>query len=662
MVDGVGDVSRNTSIVNASGYVALADMPGSIGKVVDINTTAAFISATISIPYNESNLRGASENDLKMYYINESDHSIKFLDVQGVDTANNIVWGKTNHFSTYDIVSYSSYMGTWNSGSNPTVPEYTYGDKINIKAVVYNTGDAAFSSNFDVYFYEGDPDAGGRYIGSATITGGISKGGGKTAILYGYAVKSSPVDIYVKIDPQNSITEKSESNNKAYSTLSIGPQNFDSDSDGLTDAEETGGMQVLYPYRVVYTDPYNPDTDGDGLTDREEMGTIAFYSNGKPYYRIISYADTADSDNDGLDDFEELRQTQTIYVADTLAKAQNFLKAVYEGTDSSPYLTAVVTTTNPLRADTDGDTIPDGEEIIMGTNPNNRDSDNDGITDNKEKGYGEDPTIFDITPPTVKVDYLLVSKDTFSFTTKYNFWYTVSDYGGVKDVTLLKNDIQRDSHSYTTRITTVSENTYFETTLETILDALRTARVDINANDWNGNYETALVYHRPSIYGEMAAKLGSDTIYGNEISGDLGMLSGLSATVAEIPELVILIGDDPSGFLAGITDLAGSIASDPALMADLASSLPDSVKEKQKLENPYAEGTSLHDRFAEGWYSGYIGAQILSMFVGGGEVLQTVKSSERFAQLTKSVLAKMDEVKVLLKASKTIIRFSLRNT
>lgn len=115
----------------------------------------------------------------------------------------------------------------------------------------------------------------------------------------------------------------------------------------------------------------------------------------------------------------------------------------------------------------------------------------------------------------------------------------------------------------------------------------------------------------------------------------------------------------PSGFLAGIKDLAGSIASDPALLADLISSLPESVKEKQKLENPYAAGTSLHDRFAEGWYSGYIGTQILTMFVGAGEVLQTVKSSESFAQLAKSVLAKMDDVKVLLKASKTIIRFSL---
>ena len=178
--------------------------------------------------------------------------------------------------------------------------------------------------------------------------------------------------------------------------------------------------------------------------------------------------------------------------------------------------------------------------------------------------------------------------------------------------------------------------------------------MDINARDWNGNYETALVYHRSSMYGQMAAQLGYDNIFGYQVAEDLGLLSGLSATVAEIPELVILIGNDAPGFLASMKDLAGSITSDPALLATLISSLPDSVKEKQKLENPYAVGTTLHERFAEGWYSGYIGTQILSMFVGGGEVLQAVKSSERFAQLTKSVLAKMGEIKALLRASKAL--------
>lgn len=342
VVDGVGDVSRNTSIVNASGYVALADMPGSIGKVVDVNTTAAFTSATISIPYNETGLRGASENDLKMYYINESDHSITFLDVQGADTANNVVWGKTNHFSTYGIVSYSSYMSTWNSGSNPTVPEYTYGNKINIKAVVYNTGDAAFSSNFDVYFYEGDPDAGGNYIGSATITGGISKGGGKTAILYGYAVKSSAVDIYVKVDPLNSITEKSESNNKAYKTLSIGPQNFDSDGDGLTDYDETNGMRTAFG--IIKTDPNNQDTDGDGLSDAQEMGTR--YNN---YYYMISDPRAMDSDYDTISDADE-----------------------------PEFGTA------PLNADSDYDKLNDGFELEIGTDPLISDTDYDGHNDYEE--------------------------------------------------------------------------------------------------------------------------------------------------------------------------------------------------------------------------------------------------------------------------------------
>jgi hypothetical protein len=652
---GSGDIQKTLEIKkDESPYVPLTRLSGIVSDFIDFNTSANFESATVRVYYNESRLNGSSESSLKLYYFDEATDLPVEAPNQRLDTISNYIEAQTNHLSMWYIADNSYWAAQSNVQWNHPDVIYSVGDKINIKAQVHNTGDAAVSGNVLVYFYAGDPDAGGSYLGSATITGGISQGSAKTAVLYGYTITSSAVDIYVKVDPLNSITEKSELNNKAFKTLSIGPQNFDSDGDGLTDAEETGGMQVLYPYRAIYTDPYNPDTDGDGLSDREEMGTIAYYSNGKPYYSVISYADKADSDNDGLDDFEEARQTQTIYIADTLVKAQNFLKAVYEGTNSSPYLTAVVTTSNPMKADTDGDTIPDGEEIIMGTNPNKRDSDNDGIDDNKEKGYGEDPTIFDMTPPTIRVDYLLVSKDSFSFTTKYNFWYTVSDYGGVKDVTLLKNDIQRDSHSYTTRITTVSENTYFETTWETILDALRTARVDINANDWNGNYETALVYHRPSMYGQMAAQLGSDTIYGYEISKDLGLLSGLSATVAEIPELVILIGNDPSGFLAGIKDLAGSIASDPVLLADLISSLPASVKEKQNLENPYAAGTTLNAKFAEGWYSGYIGTQILSMFVGGGEVLQTVKSSERFAQLAKSVLAKMDDVKALLRASKAL--------
>ncbi len=164
-----------------------------------------------------------------------------------MDAANNVVWAKTDHFTTIGVVSNSTCMSMLNSGSNPTIPEYTYGDKINLKATVHNTGDAAVADDVLVYFYEGNPDTNGKYVGSATITGGIAQGGAKTAVYYGYTLLSPSVDIYVRVDPLKSIPEKEEeSNNMAYRTLSIGPQNFDSDGDGLTDWDESNGMRTAF--------------------------------------------------------------------------------------------------------------------------------------------------------------------------------------------------------------------------------------------------------------------------------------------------------------------------------------------------------------------------------------------------------------------------------
>ncbi|KCZ72632.1 hypothetical protein ANME2D_01063 [Candidatus Methanoperedens nitroreducens] len=90
---------------------------------------------------------------------------------------------------------------------------------------------------------------------------------------------------------------------------------------------------------------------------------------------------------------------------------------------------------------------------------------------------------------------------------------------------------------------------------------------------------------------------------------------------------------------------------DSNINADLISSLPDAVKEKQLIENPYSKGSALHSSFANGWYSGYIGTQILSMFLGFGE-LKAVTSSAKFTELTGSVLTKMDDLKMLLRTTK----------
>lgn len=131
----------------------------------------------------------------------------------------------------------------------------------------------------------------------------------------------------------------------------------------------------------------------------------------------------------------------------------------------------------------------------------------------------------------------------------------------------------------------------------------------------------------------MASQLGYDNIFGHKVAEELGLLSGMSASIAEIPELVILIGDGPVGFLVFIGDLAGAILSDVWLLADFVASLPDSINEKQNIENPYAEGTALYDSFADGWYGGYIASQIALMVVGE-QAVKAVKSTEEFAQIT----------------------------
>lgn len=111
----------------------------------------------------------------------------------------------------------------------------------------------------------------------------------------------------------------------------------DSDSDGLSDADET----------ALGTDPSNPDSDGDAIDD----GTEVHDTGSNPL--------VVDSDGDGIEDYPEV----DIY------------------------------NTNPSQFDSDGDGVGDGAEVFSnGTDPNNPDSDGDGLDDGTEGSMGTDPT------------------------------------------------------------------------------------------------------------------------------------------------------------------------------------------------------------------------------------------------------------------------------
>lgn len=126
----------------------------------------------------------------------------------------------------------------------------------------------------------------------------------------------------------------------------------DSDTDGLTDAEE----------EALGTDPNNPDSDNDGILDGEEVanGTDPNDANSGPLI--------VDADGDGL--------TSDVDPDDSNPDIDN--DGLLDGQE-------VALGTDPNNSDTDGDGVFDGDEVAQGTDPLNPDTDGDGVPDGMDQ-------------------------------------------------------------------------------------------------------------------------------------------------------------------------------------------------------------------------------------------------------------------------------------
>lgn len=161
--------------------------------------------------------------------------------------------------------------------------------------------------------------------------------------------------------------------------------NNDSDSDGLSDDDETN---------IYGTDPGNPDTDGDTLSDGDEVllhdtnplsaDSDADGSGDAAEIALGTDPNDADTDNDGLNDGDEAAYHTDPHDADS----DN------DGLDDGPEvaLAGGGSCPNPLVADSDGDSFNDGlEQIVLILNPCDADTDHDGIADGAEAGHGTNP-------------------------------------------------------------------------------------------------------------------------------------------------------------------------------------------------------------------------------------------------------------------------------
>jgi len=129
-----------------------------------------------------------------------------------------------------------------------------------ISATIHNIG-TVDASNIVVQFFDGDPDAGGTQIGTDRKISGIAHDSSGTVQVTWTAIPGTR-DIFVRVDPYNTIQEAKEDNNQAYKQITI------------------GGAKTIYVDDDFIDNPANHrwDTIQEGINDADDGDTVLVYN------------------------------------------------------------------------------------------------------------------------------------------------------------------------------------------------------------------------------------------------------------------------------------------------------------------------------------------------------------------------------------------------
>ena len=242
-----------------------------------------------------------------------------------------------------------------------------------ISATIHNIG-TADASNTVVQFFDGDPNAGGVQIGSDQTISSIPAGGTGSAQVTWTAIPGTH-DIFVRIDPYNSIQEANENNNQAYKPITVGEKTIHVDDD-FTD------------------DPANHrwNTIQEAINDVNDGDTVLVYPG--TYYENVFLNKTLTLIGEGLPtiDAQGSGDAITITADDCTVKGFNCVNAY-----SSPYAGICVESNNNVIEDNTCKNngfgiilLTTSENIIANNTAKNnekngiylQDSNNNRITDN----------------------------------------------------------------------------------------------------------------------------------------------------------------------------------------------------------------------------------------------------------------------------------------
>jgi len=450
-------------------------------------------------------------------------------------------------------------------------------------------------------------------------------------------------------------TEGDASVQLAFMRLKYQLPNRDTDDDGLIDRLEREGVDhgVTCSWedgcgtqRTDNTNPYSADTDGDGLTDDREVGDFVsetFTVEMTPgdsdtgsrvigddnstvrditvrYFKLQSNPTKVDSDGDDLSDSYETRLKYEVVATTDLADSLDVLSENDTEEQAEEFDRWYTGKTDPLAADTDGDSLEDAKEVRLRTDARKADTDEDGIIDGQDSAASSGPTIFDIRPPTVTIR---TSDQSFSVSREarggvdvnntVNITFKIEDPSGVEGWIVSENDNRYRSRNYSTP----QENTGW-TRVEvevsegqSLFNYFAGSDFTITGVDRHDNVrETDIGFgDAPSELLKKARYLSRVTEYSEEqIISLLAFHSGFTNPAGEAVrdirdtlEFARYLIEDPDR-VEEAWDKFQRVVSIAVLNPGLVGEqILEEIRYKQRRSNPYDEGTAENDTFADSW-------------------------------------------------------------